>query len=87
MEVRFSEKAKLQLDDYKSRNDSRSIDKIKLLLKSVLNDPFSGIGKPEPLRFDLKGLWSRRINGNDRLVYEVKSEYILVYSIKGHYKL
>lgn len=87
MEVRFSEKAKRQLEDYKLRNDSRSMDKIKLLLKSIINDPFSGIGKPEPLKFDLKGLWSRRINIHDRLVYEVNSEYIFVYSIRGHYKL
>lgn len=46
MEVRFSEKAKRQLDEYKSINDTKSIGKIKLLLKDVINDPFSGIGKP-----------------------------------------
>ncbi|MFZ1561292.1 MAG: Txe/YoeB family addiction module toxin [Saprospiraceae bacterium] len=87
MEVRFSEKAKRQLEEYKSNNDTKTIGKIKLLLKDVINNPFAGLGKPEPLRFDLKGLWSRRINLNDKLVYELKPEYILVYSIKGHYKL
>ncbi len=86
MEVRFSEKAKRQLEEYKSKNDAKSIGKVKLLLKDVLNDPFSGLGKPEPLKYDLKGLWSRRINLNDRLVYEINSDYIFVYSIKGHYK-
>jgi toxin YoeB len=86
MEVRFSEKAKRQLEDYKSHNDVKSMDKIKFLLTAIINEPFSGLGKPEPLKFDLKGLWSRRINIKDRLVYEVKSEYIFIYSIKGHYK-
>lgn len=86
MEVRFSEKAKRQLEEYKSKNDTKSIGKVKLLPKDVLNDPFSGLGKSEPLKYDLKGLWSRRINLNDRLVYEIKQDYIFVYSIKGHYK-
>lgn len=45
--------------------------RIRVLLKSIRQDPFKGIGKPEPLRYDLKGYWSRRITGEDRLVYKV----------------
>ncbi|RUT71037.1 Txe/YoeB family addiction module toxin [Flavobacterium cupreum] len=45
--------------------------RIRALLKSIRQDPFKGIGKPEPLRYDLKGYWSRRITGEDRLVYKV----------------
>ncbi|MBK8349283.1 MAG: type II toxin-antitoxin system YoeB family toxin [Saprospiraceae bacterium] len=53
MEVRFSEKAKRQLEEYKSNNDTKMIGKIKLLVKDVINNPFAGLGKPEPLRFRL----------------------------------
>mgnify|MGYP003607524003 CR=1 FL=1 len=45
--------------------------RIRVLLKSIRQDPFRGIGKPEPLKYDLKGYWSRRITGEDRLVYKV----------------
>jgi toxin YoeB len=47
--------------------------------------PFEGLGKPEPLRFDLSGLWSRRIDKGHRLVYQVKNENIYIYSCKYHY--
>jgi toxin YoeB len=56
---------------YWMENDIDSALKIKELLKSVRQDPFRGIGKPEPLKYDLKGYWSRRINGEHRLVYKV----------------
>ena len=75
------------MEDYKSQNDTKTINKIKLFLKDIISNPFGGLGKPEPLMYDLKGLWSRRINLNDRLIYEINPEYIFVYSIKGHYKL
>ncbi|MFT7252087.1 MAG: toxin YoeB [Flavobacterium sp.] len=56
---------------YWMENDIDSALKIKELLRSVRQDPFRGIGKPEPLKYDLKGYWSRRINGEHRLVYKV----------------
>lgn len=56
---------------YWMENDIDSALKIKELLKSVKQDPFRGIGKPEPLKYDLKGFWSRRINVEHRLVYKV----------------
>ncbi|PAM94118.1 Txe/YoeB family addiction module toxin [Flavobacterium sp. IR1] len=57
--------------EYWIDNDSDKSDKIRLLLKSIKQDPFKGLGKPEPLKYDLKGYWSRRISGEDRLVYKV----------------
>ena len=56
---------------YWLENDADVAIKIKELIKSVRQDPFKGIGKPEPLRFALKGFWSRRITGEHRLVYSI----------------
>ncbi len=52
-------------------NDIDSVKKIKELIKSIRQSPFKGIGKPEPLKYDLKGFWSRRISGEHRLVYKI----------------
>jgi len=52
-------------------NDPDTLTKIKDLIKSIQQDPFRGIGKPEPLKYDLKGYWSRRITGEHRIVYKV----------------
>ena len=56
---------------YWLENDENIATKIKELIKSVRQDPFKGIGKPEPLKFALKGFWSRRITGEHRLVYSI----------------
>ena len=55
------------------------------LLSDILRDPFKGIGKPEALKYNLKGYWSRRINDEHRLVYKVTSESIIITSCKFHY--
>jgi len=60
-------------------------DRIDALLEAIKIDPFSGIGKPEPLKHDFRGLWSRRITEEHRLLYEVKGELILVYRCRWHY--
>ena len=57
--------------EYWIENDTDTAIKIKELIKSIRENPFKGIGKPEPLRYDLKSFWSRRINGEHRLVYKV----------------
>lgn len=57
--------------EYWLENDQDTVIKIKELIKSVRQNPFSGIGKPEPLKHDLKGYWSRRISSEHRLVYKV----------------
>ncbi|MFH1076511.1 MAG: Txe/YoeB family addiction module toxin [Pseudomonadota bacterium] len=55
------------------------------LIMDILRQPFSGIGKPEPLKHDLKGYWSRRINDEHRLVYKVNDEAAIIVSCKYHY--
>lgn len=59
--------------------------KISELIRSIQETPFQGIGKPEGLKHNLSGLWSRRISHEHRLVYEVREEKILIHSLKGHY--
>lgn len=59
--------------------------KIIELIKDVQRNHFAGIGKPEPLKHELKGLWSRRINEEHRLVYEVKIDEIIVHSCRFYY--
>ena len=55
------------------------------LIKDIIRSPFTGLGKPEPLRHELKGYWSRRIDIEHRLVYKVTDEAILIISCKYHY--
>ena len=57
--------------NYWLENDEDITAKIKELIKSIRQEPFKGIGKPEPLKFGLKGFWSRRITGEHRLVYSI----------------
>jgi toxin YoeB len=57
--------------EYWIENDPDNVNKIRELLKSIKQTPFKGLGKPEPLRYGLKGFWSRRITGEHRLVYQI----------------
>lgn len=63
----------------------KTLKKINSLLKNIQRDPFSGEGKPEPLRGESSGNWSRRINEKDRLVYRFENDVITVLQCKGHY--
>jgi toxin YoeB len=68
------------------REDKRIALRIMELLDSCAADPFKGIGKPEPLKQDLKGLWSRRITAEHRLVYRVMADRIMVMQCRYHYE-
>ncbi len=67
-------------------NDRKILDKIYRLILEAKRTPFEGIGKPESLRGDKSGLWSRRITDEHRMVYQVTDEFIIVYSLRGHYE-
>ena len=68
--------------------DIKIFNKINELIKEIDRTPFNGKGKPEPLKHQLKGCWSRRINDNHRLIYFItSSNQINIISCKGHYKL
>jgi toxin YoeB len=66
--------------------DKKTLKKIHQLLKDIGRSPFDGMGKPEPLKFELSGYWSRRINETDRLIYKVEKETIIVIACKSHYQ-
>ena len=74
-------------DDYLwwQQHDRKMLKRINQLIRDAERDPFNGIGKPEPLRGELSSMWSRRINQEDRLVYEVIGEQLIIYSAKDHY--
>ncbi|MBN1638168.1 MAG: Txe/YoeB family addiction module toxin [Ignavibacteriales bacterium] len=75
-------------EDYTSwlKEDKNILKKINDLIKDIQKTPFEGIGKPEPLKYDLTGLWSRRIDREHRLVYKVINKEIIVYACKYHYE-
>ncbi len=72
---------------YWSLNDTKLLKKIFDLLESIKRNPFEGIGKPEALKGDLRGYWSRRINDEHRIVYSIINDTIIIISCRSHYKL
>jgi len=66
--------------------DATKFKKINSLLKDILRHPFTGIDKPEPLKYNTEKYWSRRISDEHRLVYQVLDDIIMVISCNGHYK-
>lgn len=74
-------------DDYVywQSQDRKTLKRINKLIDAVKRDPFAGIGKPEPLKENLSGFWSRRIDEANRLVYAVTDQYITIISCRYHY--
>lgn len=68
-----------------NQGNKATIRKVNRLLTDIERHPFSGIGKPEPLKYDLSGKWSRRITNEHRLIYTVEDDTIYIYSAKDHY--
>lgn len=74
-------------DDYQYwiKNDKALVKRINLLITQILRTPFEGIGKPEALKHQLAGYWSRRITDEHRLVYAVEDEQIVILAARHHY--
>lgn len=68
-----------------ANQDKRVHAKIVELIRDIHRSPYTGLGKPEPLKYDLAGYWSRRINEEHRLVYKVTAEAILIAACRYHY--
>lgn len=87
MELVFSEQALADIAFWKKSGNKAIMKRISLLLEDIAAHPFSGIGKPEPLRYELSGKWSRRINAEHRIVYSVHEDLIEIYilSMRYHY--
>jgi toxin YoeB len=85
MEIEFTQRAFKDLQDWKKTGNTKIIKRITELTASILESPFSGIGKPEPLKYKYSGKWSRRINQEHRYIYEVRDEILYIFSLRGHY--
>ena len=84
MRITFSRNA---WEEYLSwqAEDKKILRKINVLIRDIQSAPFEGIGKPEPLKYDLAGFWSRRIDREHRLVYQVERNELRIYSCRYHY--
>lgn len=74
-------------DDYLywQTQDKKTLNRINRLIRDMLRSPFEGIGEPEPLKENLSGFWSRRIDSKNRIVYIVEQEYIRIIACRNHY--
>ncbi len=70
---------------YWQTQDKKTLRKINSLLQDIQRNGYQGIGKPEPLKGELSGLWSRRIDDTNRLVYSISDDVIIILQCKGHY--
>ena len=70
---------------YWQSHDKKILKKINSLIKDIKREPFDGLGKPEPLRYELAGCWSRRITDEHRIVYEIENQNINIVSCRFHY--
>ena len=90
MEVRYSKKAQKDLEFWSKSGNKKIIKKISELIKAIQLNPFEGIRKPEALKHELSGYWSRRIDAEHRIIYEIIDENTIdilsIISLKGHYE-
>ena len=89
MEIEFSPKAIKDLEFWRKSGNKNIQVKIEAILTSILDTPFNGLGKPEPLKHELKGKWSRRITKEHRIIYSISQygdvQILSIISLKGHY--
>jgi toxin YoeB len=90
MQIEFSDKAKADLDFWRKSGNKGILNKIYSLIEDIQLHPYEGIGKPEQLKHQLSGKWSRRINQEHRIIYKVTEENTIeildILSLKGHYE-
>jgi toxin YoeB len=82
--VAFTSIAFQEYNDWFDTNE-QMVERIRALIKDIDRDPFKGIGKPEPLKGNWAGFWSRRIDQEHRLIYKITETQILIAKCKGHY--
>lgn len=87
MEIIILPEARADLEYWKKSGDKRAISRITQLVNSIISDYKTGVGHPEPLKGNLEGFWSRRINKKNRIVYKPieEEDRVLILSLRGHY--
>lgn len=83
--LEFTQQALLDIAKHKKSGNKVVLNKIQTFLEELIDHPYSGTGKPEALKHDFSGYWSRRINKEHRLVYRVADNTIYINSVYGHY--
>lgn len=85
MKILFHEKA---FDEYLywQKNDKKTLKRLNNIIKDITRNPYEGLGKPEPLRYALQGYWTRRITLEDRIIYKVENDNLIIISCAKHYK-
>jgi toxin YoeB len=86
MQITYTPKAKEHLDFWVRTGNKSVLKRILLLTKAIIDNPYEGIGKPEALKHELVGYWSRRINSEHRFVYTIIDGGLIIQSLKGHYR-
>ena len=81
----FSKQASNDIDFHKKSGNKAILKKILVLLNELSEHPFEGAGKPEPLKYNLAGYWSRRISREHRIIYDVFEDTVRIFSAQGHY--
>ena len=85
MQIKYTPEAKDDLDLWVKTGNKAILKKILQLSKAIQESPFEGIGKPEALKYELAGKWSRRITKEHRYLYSVNEDTLFIHSLKGHY--
>jgi toxin YoeB len=83
--LEFSKQASKDIELHKNSGNKAVLKKLLVLLQELTQDPYKGTGKPEALKHELSGYWSRRINQEHRLVYQVLDSSVRIFSAFGHY--
>jgi toxin YoeB len=86
MEINYYDEALADIKFWKKSGNKPIQKKIEQIIADIIEHPYEGIGKPEPLKYDLSGKWSRRINEEHRIIYEINNDILHIHSLKGHYK-
>ncbi len=86
--IAISEHAKKHLAEWKKSGQASPLTKIERIFKELSESPCSGIGMPEPLKFNFSDCWSRRIDKKNRIIYKIDEDIVTVFvvSAKGHYR-
>jgi toxin YoeB len=85
MQIVLSPIALEHIQYWEKTNNRIILKRIIELKDAIVKNPYSGIGKPEPLKHELAGKWSRRIDRKNRFVYAVENDILYIYALKGHY--
>jgi len=90
VEVIYSPKAQRDIEFWKKSGNKSIMKKITMLIEDIIDHPYEGLGKPEALKYDLQGFWSRRIDREHRIIYQITNENTIeilnILSLKGHYE-